>query len=131
MAIVKTYKELLVWQKGISLVSKIYKVTEDFPRRETYGLTDQIRRASVSIPSNIAEGFGRRSKAEMGRYIQIALGSLYELETQLILASNLNYMPINIFQEIVRQISELDAMLQSFSFNLRHPKIPNPKTNQS
>jgi len=125
MAIVKSYKELLVWQKGIALVSKVYIATENFPRREIYGLTDQIRRAVVSIPSNIAEGFGRHTKPEMSRYVQISLGSLYELETQLILANNLGYLPTMQFAELSSLISELGAMLQSFGYNLKNPKVPN------
>ena len=75
---IKSYKDLQVWQRGVELSVKIYKLTENFPKSEQYGLTNQMRRASVSIPSNIAEGFGR-SKTEFVRYIQIARGSLAEL----------------------------------------------------
>lgn len=83
------FKELLVWQKSINFVTEIYEVTNNFPKDEMYGLTSQIRRASISIPSNIAEGNSRRSVADYLQFLKIARGSCAEVETQLIIAQNL------------------------------------------
>jgi four helix bundle protein len=81
----KTHKDLEVWKKGIDLVGSVYKITKDFPKGEMYGLTSQLRRAAVSFPSNIAGGAARRSKNEFIQFLHIALGSLAEIETQLII----------------------------------------------
>jgi len=75
----KTYRDLLVWQKAMTLVTEVYRKTKTFPREEVYGLTSQVRRSAVSIPSNIAEGYGRNSTSDYIRFLQIASGSLYEL----------------------------------------------------
>ena len=88
----KSHKDLKVWQESMTLVVAVYKATEDFPKHEIYGLTSQIRRAAVSIPSNIAEGAGRRGNKEFIRFLYIALGSLSEVETQLEIAFRLNYL---------------------------------------
>jgi len=88
----KSHKDLKVWQESMTLVVAVYKATEDFPKHEIYGLTSQIRRATVSIPSNIAEGAGRRGNKEFIRFLYIALGSLSEVETQLEIAFRLNYL---------------------------------------
>ena len=88
----KTYKELIVWQKAVNLVSMIYNNTKNFPKKEIYGLTNQIRRAAVSIPSNIAEGQGRLSKGEFRLFLGNARGSLSELETQVLIARNLDFI---------------------------------------
>lgn len=87
-----THKDLLVWQHGIRLVSLIYSATDGFPDREGYGLTSQMRRAAISIPSNIAEGAARQSSKEFIQFLYIALGSLSELETQCIIAENLGFL---------------------------------------
>jgi four helix bundle protein len=89
----KTHKDLEIWQEGIKLVTKIYKLTKDFPDEELYGLTSQMRRAAVSYPSNISEGAARNSNNEYIRFLYIALGSLSELETQIIISEKLNYIP--------------------------------------
>ncbi len=88
----KTLKDLEVWKKGITLVTDIYVLTKNFPKEEVYGLTNQLRRAAVSIPSNIAEGAARQSNKEFIHFLYIALGSFVELDTQLIIAQNLNYI---------------------------------------
>ena len=88
----KSHKDLDVWKKAISLVTAIYVASQEFPSFEIYGLTSQIRRAAVSVPSNIAEGAARGSKKEFVRFLHIALGSLSELETQLLIAANLAYI---------------------------------------
>ena len=86
------YTKLGVWKDAISLVTNIYKLTENFPKSEIYGLASQIRRAAVSIPSNIAEGSARKSNKEYSQFLSISLGSIAELDTQLIIAKNLAYL---------------------------------------
>ena len=89
---VRTHKDLDVWKLGIELVEKIYKATTGFPKEEIYGLTSQMRRAAVSIPSNIAEGAARNSEKEFIQFLYISLGSLSELETQVIIANKIGYL---------------------------------------
>ena len=89
------FKELKVWQKAIELVTETYLKTQNFPKEEIYGLTSQIRRCAVSIPSNIAEGCGRKTNKDFSNFLGISLGSSFEFETQLIICKNLNF--INIF----------------------------------
>ncbi|MCF7916969.1 MAG: four helix bundle protein, partial [Candidatus Omnitrophica bacterium] len=88
----QNFKDLKIWQKSVELVEKIYKITKDFPKEEQYSLSMQIKRASVSIPSNIAEGFRRKHNKEYKQFLYIALGSCAELETQLIIANKLDYI---------------------------------------
>ena len=88
----KTHKDLDIWKEGIESVTEVYKLTTDFPKEELYGLTSQIRRAAISYPSNIAEGAARDSHAEYIRFLYIALSSLSELETQIIIAEKLKYI---------------------------------------
>jgi len=88
----KNYRELIVWQDGIKLAKTVYKLTEKFPKHEVYALADQIRRAVVSVPSNIAEGQARKSPGDFRRFLHIALGSLAEVDTQLILAQEFGYL---------------------------------------
>ena len=88
----KNYRELIVWQEGIKLAKFVYKLTENFPRQETYALADQVRRAVVSVPSNIAEGQARKAPGDFRRFLHIALGSLAEVDTQLILAQEFGYL---------------------------------------
>ena len=99
----KDHKELDVWKASIDLVIKIYSITKKFPNDELYGLTNQLRRAAVSIPSNIAEGAARKSSKEFIQFLHISLGSLSELETQIIIAERLNYIENNdvLFDEII------------------------------
>jgi len=87
----QSYRELLVWQKAMELAQQVYRMTEAFPKREIYGLAAQLRRAGVSVPSNIAEGYGRGSRKEYVQFLSIAQGSLKELETQVILSEKLAY----------------------------------------
>ncbi|MBN2135613.1 MAG: four helix bundle protein [Acidobacteria bacterium] len=96
-----THKDLEVWKLGIDLVEKIYQVTREFPKEEIYGLTSQIRRAGISIPSNIAEGAARKNTKEYIQFLYIALGSLSELETQLVISQRLNYIDSDsIFEDV-------------------------------
>ena len=89
---IRNYKDLDIWKRGVELVKNIYQVTKDFPKSETYALVDQIRRVAISIPSNIAEDHTRQHKKEFKQFLFIALGSLAELETQLIIAEKLGYL---------------------------------------
>ncbi len=89
---VRSYKDLIVWQKSMDLVADVYRVTQHFPKEEIYGLTSQIRRAAVSIPSNIAEGQGRLTRGEFRQSLGHSRGSLFETETQLLIAERLDYV---------------------------------------
>jgi four helix bundle protein len=88
----KTHRDLEIWQRGIDLVTKIYELTKDFPEEELYGLTSQMRRAAISYPSNISEGAARDSLADYIRFLYISMGSLSELETQIIISEKLGYV---------------------------------------
>jgi len=90
---IESFKDLIVWQKGIELVNEIYKVTKHFPKEELYGLTSQIRRAAISIPANIAEGWGRGTTKNYIQFLEISRGSLYELETLIIISTNQSCRP--------------------------------------
>ncbi|MAP80961.1 MAG: four helix bundle protein [Aequorivita sp.] len=98
---IKSHKDLILWKESMTLVEEIYRLTEAFPKEEIYGLTSQIRRAAVSIPSNIAEGAGRNGENEFSRFLYIALGSLSELETQFEIAIRLKYLEKNEQTEVV------------------------------
>jgi len=86
---IKSYRDLVVWQKSMELVTTVYAITKKFPKEEQYGLTAQIRRSAISVQSNIAEGYGRKSILDYIQFLQIACGSLYELQTQLDISANL------------------------------------------
>jgi len=115
----KTHKELEVWKRGIELVNFVYKVTKNFPKDEIYGLTNQIRRASVSVPSNIAEGSARASTKEFIHFLYISLGSLSELETQMIIAQNLDYMKSEDLKEFEEKAIILIRMLSALIKKLK------------
>jgi len=107
----KHYKDLLVWQKGMNLDKLVYKLTMRFPAEERYGLTSQLRRAAVSVPSNIAEGQARRGTNEFLQFLSIAEGSLAELETQLLLSVELNFTQQAEMEPALKEIDELQKML--------------------
>ena len=107
----KNYKELKVWQKAYQLCLRIYEITKNFPKEERYGLVSQIRRSAISVPSNIAEGYGRHSRNEYIRFLQIALGSLFELQTQLEIAANLGYLKKEEFDVLYESTREVERML--------------------
>lgn len=111
---VQTYKDLLIWQKGIAIVKSVYNNLEGFPKDEIFGLQNQIKRASVSIPSNIAEGWGRDSTQSYIQFLRISRGSLFELETQIIIAKELNFLSELKFDEIIGLITEESKMLNAF-----------------
>jgi four helix bundle protein len=107
---VQSYKDLIVWQKAMDLVEKVYQVSKAFPKEELYGLTNQLRIAAVSIPSNIAEGHARSSLAEFLHFLSIARGSLAEVETQLLIAQRLGYLPTDQLTPILALQAEINKM---------------------
>ena len=111
----KTHKDLEIWKKAIEMVTKIYMLTRSFPKEELYGLTYQIRRSAVSVPSNIAEGAGRDSSKEFLHFICFATGSLSELETQIIIAHNLGYLNNDQKQDIDIIFSHLFKLLSGLT----------------
>ena len=128
-----THKDLKVWQKSIDMVVEIYHLTSNFPKEELYGLTSQIRRASVSIPSNIAEGYGRFSDKELVRFLFISLGSASEVETQLIICNRLNYLLEKDFNNLSQLNNEIIKMLAGLikSKNIGSIKNPDSEDNVS
>jgi len=110
---IKSFRDLNIWQKGINLVKDIYKETQNFPRKEIYGLTNQLRRAAISIPSNIAEGHIRQHRSEFRQFLSVTLGSLAELETQLIISRELGYMSEGRSEELIKQTDSLGKMVRS------------------
>ena len=108
---VKTHKDLDVWMKSMDFVTMLYKKTATFPKEEIYGLTNQMRRAAVSIPSNIAEGAARKSNKEFIQFLHIALGSTVEIETQLIISKNLKFIDDESFIELDKERNEIGRML--------------------
>jgi four helix bundle protein len=112
------YKELKVWQKSVELATDIYKATKDFPSDERFGLTSQINRSVVSIASNIAEGSGRGTKKDFNRFLSMAYGSAYELETQIIISNNLKYLTAERYKGISVSIEEIQKMLYSLQKSL-------------
>jgi four helix bundle protein len=108
----KNYKELKVWQKAYELCLKIYKTTNTFPKEERYGLTSQIRRAAVSIPSNIAEGYGRRTTGEYIQALYVAYGSQCELETQILLAGDLGFIKADDLEKLNKDVGDVERMLK-------------------
>jgi four helix bundle protein len=119
---IKSFRDLRVWQAGIELVRIVYELTPKFPRSETYGLASQMQRAAVSIPSNIAEGHARESTKEYLQHLSIAQASLAELETQLEIARQLNYIPAADTTQLLEKISSLGRQLFALRNALMNPK---------
>ncbi|MBU1262900.1 four helix bundle protein [bacterium] len=109
----ENYKELEVWRKTVNLVTEIYKITKTFPQEERYGIVPQIQRAAVSIPANIAEGWGRGSTKEYLQFLRIARGSLMELETHLIIAQKLNYIQKDVLTMLQQEVEGIGKMINS------------------
>ncbi len=116
---VRSYRDLIVWQKAIDLVSEIYRLTINFPKEEIFGLVSQMRRAAVSIPSNIAEGHARLSRKEYQYFLGNSRGSLAELETQIIIARNLDFLKEPEMQRLLDQAAELGRILNGLLSSLR------------
>lgn len=103
-------KQLKIWNRSVELATEVYKATDNFPKEERYGLTSQIRRSAVSIPSNVAEGAGRNSKGEFRQFLGIANGSSYELQTQLVIAKRLELLNDKTVEPLLKEIDELQKM---------------------
>jgi four helix bundle protein len=116
---INSYRDLIVWQKSILLTKEIYSVCSFFPEDERYGIVSQMKRAALSIPSNIAEGYGRNTKKDFQRFLSIALGSAYELQTQLFIAQALGFLnnekhfndPHSLSEEVIKMLSRLRSKL--------------------
>jgi four helix bundle protein len=115
---VRSYKDLEVWQLSMSLVTDIYSLTKSFPKEELYSLTNQLRRAAVSVPSNIAEGRSKSSTRDFMRFVDIAYGSVAEIETQLLISQNLGYTTTNQIQELLDRTAHIGRMLNGLSTGL-------------
>ncbi len=107
----KTYRDLIVWQKAITLVTEVYSATSTFPKEELFAITSQIKRSGISIPSNISEGYGRQHRLEYIRFLQIARGSLYELQTQLEISGNLNFLNQTTLKSLLEKCNKIERML--------------------
>ena len=117
---IKSYKELLVWQKAVMLATEVYKITETYPKPELYGIVQQMRRAAVSTPSNIAEGWSRNHRKEFQQFLGIAAGSSAELETQLLISRNLYLLK----EEDHARLSELTIEVSKMLYSLSHKLTP-------
>ncbi len=114
----KDYRDLIAWQKAMELVLLVYRVTKSLPREEIYGLTSQMRRAAVSIPSNIAEGQGRHTKRDFHNFLAIALGSLRELETQILITQGLNYITDSVKSELLSLTDRVGRLIRGLAKSL-------------
>ena len=112
----KSYKDLLIWQKSHSLVLEVYKITKQFPREESFGLTSQLRRAAVSVPANISEGFARKGTNDKLRFYTIAAGSLSEVSYYLLLAQELGYADTD---DLIEKADEAGRMLNSYANSMK------------
>ena len=115
----RDYQHLEIWQRSHKLTLRVYSVTQHFPKAEAYGLASQMRRSASSVPTNIAEGCGRESIAELKRFLTIAAGSSSELQYQFILSKDLNYIDETLFKELFDEISQIRRMLYSYSEKLK------------
>ena len=116
--IMHNFKELIVWQKARKIVKDIYLLTKKYPKEELFGLTQQIRRAAVSIPSNIAEGSGRGTNADFARFLDIANGSACEVETQLYLSLDLEYISQTEFDDVNNKLQDIEKLIFNFKKKL-------------
>ena len=119
----KNFKELKVWQKSYDVCLKLYKVTRRFPKEEVYALTSQIRRSAVSVPSNIAEGYGRKTTPDYLKSLYIAYGSSCELETQLLLSNDLGYIKDEEIKELKEEMGEVERMLKALIKSLKNKHL--------
>ena len=130
---VRSYRDLKVWQSAMQLTERVYRITDGFPARETYGLTSQVRRAAVSVPSNIAEGHARDSTKEYLRFLSVAQGSLAELETQIELSKRLGFATEMDTMDVLNNSAEIGRMLAGLQKSLTEklapgssPLVPSP-----
>jgi len=122
--VVKTFRDLIVWQKAMELVTLIYQLSKAIPKDELYGLTSQMRRSAVSIPANIAEGYGRKSTQDYLRFLPISMSSNYELQTLLEIACNLKYLSMDSFKDAFDKSRELERMLSSLMVKIDRSSNP-------
>jgi four helix bundle protein len=118
----KNFKDLIVWRRAHELVLALYKTTQSFPKEELYTLTSQLRRAGISIPTNLAEGCGRWTDADFARFVQIAFGSAQEVEYLLLLSFDLGYYPLSDFRTLDSKVNEVKGMLLGLIKTLRQKK---------
>ena len=109
---IRNYKDLDAWKTGCELTKVVYEITRGFPKEEMFGLTSQLRRAAVSVPSNIAEGYGRGTRSEYARFLKISRGSLNELETQLIISEQLDFLATNLLDNVMTLLRRCFRILQ-------------------
>jgi four helix bundle protein len=121
----KSYRDLIVWQKAMALAQSVYKLTENLPKREAYGLADQTRRAAVSVASNIAEGYGRLSDLQFRYFLGNARGSLYEMQTQVELATNLGYLKTEDGRQLIDQGWEVARIMNGLIASLSSGRVDN------
>ena len=122
---IKTYRDLIVWSKSIDFVTMVYELTRKYPKDELYGLTLQIRRCAISIPSNIAEGYGRRSTQDYIRFLQIAMGSLYEIQTQIQISLNLKFISQIDYNSIYEKSRQIEIMLRLLIEKIKSSRFSN------
>ena len=113
------FKNLNIWKLALDLANEVYNLTDQFPKNEEFGLKSQLRRCSVSVASNIAEGSSRSSNKDFNRFLEISLGSLYELQTQIIISSSRNYFDLEMLDIIENKITELQKMISGFQKTLQ------------
>lgn len=116
---IRDFKDLVIWQRAKELAILVYQVTKDFPKAEQFGMMSQIRRAAVSIPSNVAEGYARQHTGEFIQFLYTALGSAAELETQLIISRDLGYLKVEGFNKALGMLKEIQKMLNGLMNSLR------------
>jgi four helix bundle protein len=121
---IKSFEDLMIWQRSHLIVVKLYQITNEFPREELYGITNQIRRAAVSVPNNIAEGFGRYSTKEYIQYLIQARGSLHEVRYLVMLSKNLDYISAENETYLINEINEIGKMLNGMIHSLRKRLSP-------
>ena len=120
MNTIKSYKELLIWQKGIEIVKLVYLLLNDFPKEELYALSSQLKRASISVPSNIAEGYGRNTDKSLGYFLDITRGSLFEIETQLVIVKEIGFITDEkTYNNLLNQIEVESKMINAFSKKIK------------
>ena len=120
---IQSYRDLIVWQKSMDLATLIFEKTKSFPKSEQYGLTNQIRRATFSIPSNIAEGFSRGGRPEFRQFLQIGFASGAELETELTIARNIGFLTETDYNNLMKFLSEIMRMLNKMISNIKRSTI--------
>jgi four helix bundle protein len=118
---IKSFKDLEIWRRSIAMVERVYLLTKEFPKEELYGLTGQLRRSAVSIPSNVAEGFARNYKKEYKQFLYVALGSCAELTTQITIAAKLGYVEDNVAESFLDELDQISRMIMALAKKLDLP----------